>query len=644
MVKIYLATTDDLPFLYELEQQTFAPNDQFNKQNLKHSLQSPNQRVYVISKNNERAGAAILFLHKKVWRIYSFAILPTFQKAHLGRTLLYEIIQLAQKEYIEKLILEVKKTNVPAIRFYESFGFKVTKILTDYYESGLDGFKMELVLYETSAKLKNLVITNQALDFLNNIANVNVISPDTFINEPRYQNGNYRVFNLCRNYEYQTTGYYVSLFAAARNLRVIPSIATIEDFTDPSIVESISDEISDLIKTTFKNVSGETQDIDIYFGKTKDEKFTNLAYMLYKLFPAPFLRFTFAKKKHWQIVNVDPFTLPTYDDPFITDSAQEFFASKKFMNIRFKNYNYDLAILVDDNDNAAPSNKQALNNFMKAARKIGFYTELITKEDYHRLRQFDALFIRTTTNPHDYTYQFSRLAYAEGLIVIDDPWSILRCANKVYFHESMNTHNIKTPPTMFITKATNLEAVSNYLGFPLVLKRPDSSASKGVFKVDSMQELETKVVAMFNDSAIIVAQKFLKSTYDWRVGILNNEPLFVSKYFMAKNHWQIYEWKKSGSVATGEVATYLVEAAPKKVVALARRAASVMGDGFYGVDIKEHNGEYYVIEVNDNPSIDHGAEDLALGQKLYEIIITDIYNRIELARTTKSRELLPDNY
>lgn len=643
MVEIYNASLDDLPFLRTLEAAAFLPDDQFGDRNLRYSLKSKTQLIYVIKNDGEKAGAAIVFKYKNAWRIYSIAILPAFQNQHLGRTLLYEIIKAAEGEGVTKLLLEVREDNTNAIHFYESLGFQPKKVLTEYY-GDIHGLKMELVLQETSSKLKNIIVTDTELPYLADITNILIISPETFINEVRYQNGNYRIFNMCANYAYQTTGYYVSLFAAARNLRVIPSIATIEDFTDNAIIESISDEISDVIKNTFKNVTETVKDLNIYFGKTKENQFNNLAYMLYKLFPAPFLRFTFTKTKVWKITNVDPFIVPDVRDPFLKSSATTFFESKKFMNIRFKNYDYDLAILIDENDNASPSNNAALNNFLTVARKIGFYTEFITKEDYHRLRQFDALFIRTTTNPHDYTYQFSRLAYSEGLVVIDDPWSILRCANKVYFHESMNTHHIKTPPTMFVTKDTNLHIVMNYLGFPLVLKRPDSSASKGVFKVNTEAELSAKLNEMYEDSAIIIAQKFLQSTFDWRVGILNNKPLYVSKYFMAKNHWQIYNWQKPGKDLTGKVETLLIEEAPPKVVELALRAASVMGDGFYGVDIKEHNGDFYVIEVNDNPSIDHGAEDLRLGLKLYETIIRDLYDRIEKARSVKSRELLPDNF
>jgi glutathione synthase/RimK-type ligase-like ATP-grasp enzyme len=43
---------------------------------------------------------------------------------------------------------------------------------------------------------------------------------------------------------------------------------------------------------------------------------------------------------------------------------------------------------------------------------------------------------------------------------------------------------------------------------------------------------------------------------------------------------------------------------------VALKACRVVGKGLYGVDVKEVDGEYLVVEVNDNPSIYAGYEDL----------------------------------
>ena len=81
-------------------------------------------------------------------------------------------------------------------------------------------------------------------------------------------------------------------------------------------------------------------------------------------------------------------------------------------------------------------------------------------------------FIRETTNVNDYTYQFSRKAYAEGLVVIDDPWSILRCSNKIFLNERMQQNNIKTPKSWMLTKDLFKKEQLFIYNFPLILKQP----------------------------------------------------------------------------------------------------------------------------------------------------------------------------
>ena len=46
------------------------------------------------------------------------------------------------------------------------------------------------------------------------------------------------------------------------------------------------------------------------------------------------------------------------------------------------------------------------------------------------------------------------------------------------------------------------------------------------------------------------------------------------------------------------------------MIEVALRAARAIGAGLYGVDLKESGDEIAVIEVNDNPNLDHGVEDL----------------------------------
>jgi glutathione synthase/RimK-type ligase-like ATP-grasp enzyme len=116
--------------------------------------------------------------------------------------------------------------------------------------------------------------------------------------------------------------------------------------------------------------------------------------------------------------------------------------------------------------------------------------------------------------------------------------------------------------------------------------------------------------------------------YDWRIGVLNNKPLFACRYFMVKDHWQIYQ-HHTGSVDSGGFETMPTYDVPRDVLDIALRATRLIGDGLYGVDIKQSGSRVVVIEVNDNPSIDSEVEDLSLGAALYHEIMAEFLRRME---------------
>lgn len=79
--------------------------------------------------------------------------------------------------------------------------------------------------------------------------------------------------------------------------------------------------------------------------------------------------------------------------------------------------------------------------------------------------------------------------------------------------------------------------------------------------------------------------------------------------------------------------TLPVAKAPKTVVRMALKAANLIGDGLYGVDLKQIGKKVYVIEVNDNPNIDAGYEDEVLQDELYLRIMDVFLRRIEARKS-----------
>jgi glutathione synthase/RimK-type ligase-like ATP-grasp enzyme len=319
-------------------------------------------------------------------------------------------------------------------------------------------------------------------------------------------------------------------------------------------------------------------------------------------------------------------------------ALDEFSGSAWSENMRAKPERYWLAILHDPDAQDAPSNAGALENIIRVGRDKGVYVELITRASADSLLEFDALFIRETTAVNDHTYRLAEKAEREGLIVIDDPASIRRCCNKVYLHEAFLAHDIPTPPSEFLYKRERHLPQLGPDDFPLVLKVPDGSFSRGVYKVNSQAEFEDRCAQMFKTTEFVLKQGFMPSDYDWRIVLLGGTPLLACRYHMARGHWQILNHavvpsQNAGSDADdgsfGPVDCVPLDDVPPAILDAAQRAAGLIGDGLYGVDLKEVGGKPFVIEVNDNPNLDAGYEDMLIGDGLYAAIIDYFKARID---------------
>ena len=132
---------------------------------------------------------------------------------------------------------------------------------------------------------------------------------------------------------------------------------------------------------------------------------------------------------------------------------------------------------------------------------------------------------------------------------------------------------------------------------------------------------------LLQKSSLLIAQEFLYTDFDWRIGVLNNKAIFACRYFMVKNHWQIYQ--HGDKTRSGGFATLPTFEVPKHVIQAALKATKPIGDGLYGVDVNQSGDKAFVIEVNDNPNVDSGVEDLYLGNELYEIIMGEFARRLE---------------
>ena len=446
------------------------------------------------------------------------------------------------------------------------------------------------------------------------------------------------VINLCRSYRYGRLGYYCSLLAEARGHRVIPLVRTIQDLSRRSIYNLMTRELDDQVESAISSqgLLPDTSELSltVLFGRCGYPPLQQLASQIFDNFRAPLLRIDFKYKAGWRIADIRVLTLKSLNNEqlmLFCDVLNGYLRQPWRKPKERRAFKYELAILHDPKEKLPPSDGEALKRFITAARMLGMDAELIDKHDYGRLAEYDALFIRETTSIENHTFRFSRRAQNEGLVVMDDPDSILRCTNKVFLEELLRANRIPTPRTLILRKGQE-KALLKALSFPMILKIPDGSFSRGVHKAENKDELKTICSSLFRHSDLILAQEYMYTDFDWRVGVLDRQPLFVCKYLMSAGHWQIYHHGGDEEVEAGGFETLAVACAPKKVVKTALRAANLIGDGLYGVDLKQTQAGVYVIEVNDNPSIDSDVEDLVLKEELYHRVMDSFRQRLERQR------------
>ncbi len=483
---------------------------------------------------------------------------------------------------------------------------------------------------------RNLIVVDDIKDWSAEWTGYDVVSAEEYFTNDTYTASGNRIVNLCRHGHTLSTGYFISLLAEARGHRVMATARTLHNLSTRRIYGDELEDLNTLIRRSLARISGNDFTLSVYFGLNLAERHARLAQRLFFHFPCPLFRvaFKWRREKGWEIRSLRPLGLsevPANHLEKLKEAMDTFLKRRWTMARNREATGYDLAILQNPEEKQPPSDRKALRKFIKAGKRLGMNVELISRTDYPRLLEFDGLFIRETTSLTNHTYRFATKAQREGMAVMDDPDSIRRCCNKVYLHELLRKNRIRTPRTT-ILYAKNLDQAAETLGFPMVIKIPDSAFSLGVFKVDGPDDLKKTAHRLLKSSDLLLAQEFLPTEFDWRVGVLDGQPLFVCRYFMTKEHWQIYNHGSAGRFEEGDFDSLPVDEAPPAVLRTALTAAGLIGNGLYGVDLKQRDREVYVIEVNDNPNIETGVEDCFLNDELYTRIMSAFLARIEKAK------------
>ncbi|MCH2455294.1 MAG: RimK-like ATPgrasp N-terminal domain-containing protein, partial [Idiomarina sp.] len=316
------------------------------------------------------------------------------------------------------------------------------------------------------------VIIDDMVDWQPYYPSQSLLSASEYL-QTTHSNSRQSILNLCNDLSYLSTGYYVSLLAEARGQKVIPSVATINDVNNFSHYQLLINATDRSLLRYLQQSDKKSLSLLICLGMCEEKALTNFARQIFERYPCPILRVQLEFNGRWHISALQAGALNQLDDneQSFFGNALDQFSKRVWRKARSrKELRFDLAILHNPDEAIPTSDKRALSQFIKAAKEADIDAELITADDFNRLLEFDALFIRETTRINHYTYHFAKKAEANGMVVIDHPDAIVQCANKVFLKELLDKHKVATPKTKLLLSQSDIDykAISDSLGYPVV--------------------------------------------------------------------------------------------------------------------------------------------------------------------------------
>lgn len=126
----------DLPAVLEIEQSCFEfpwTEDDFLR-----CLRQRNCIGMVVELDDEIVGFMIYELHTNRLHILNFAVAKSSIRQGIGSALVDKLVSKLSPHRRNRIVLEVRETNLDAQLFFKSLGFRAISVLRDYYDDTVE--------------------------------------------------------------------------------------------------------------------------------------------------------------------------------------------------------------------------------------------------------------------------------------------------------------------------------------------------------------------------------------------------------------------------------------------------------------------------------------------------------------------------
>jgi ribosomal-protein-alanine N-acetyltransferase len=143
---IRAAREDDVEKMYRLEQMCFDI-EAFSTHQLQYLINTKTAFSYVAEIDGDFAGFIIGLTNRnrfgKYGRVYTLDVDDRFRRMGIATTLMDSLMESLRNAGCTSCFLEVKMDNGKAIPLYEKMGFRRSRIVPNYYSSGVHALKMK---------------------------------------------------------------------------------------------------------------------------------------------------------------------------------------------------------------------------------------------------------------------------------------------------------------------------------------------------------------------------------------------------------------------------------------------------------------------------------------------------------------------
>ena len=142
-IRVRIAKSSDLDDIYELDVQTFAMP--WSKEALSYDiLENDNAFVIVAEYEGEFAGYADIWTVLDEADLNSIAVRVDFRRKGIGDAIMLAMIEMLSANGVATINLEVRVSNMPAIKLYKKYGFNECGVRPGYYlDNGEDALIMK---------------------------------------------------------------------------------------------------------------------------------------------------------------------------------------------------------------------------------------------------------------------------------------------------------------------------------------------------------------------------------------------------------------------------------------------------------------------------------------------------------------------